>query len=679
MKNNLYFYPLALVVTTILLAHTATAQPAATPSKDQRMQWWRQARFGLFIHWGLYAIPAGAYKGNTHYGEWIMEEAQIPVAEYEQWAPQFNPTAFNAADWVSMAKQAGMKYLVITSKHHDGFCLWPSAVSNYDVEDRTPFKRDILGELATECRRQGRRFGLYYSIMDWHHPQAKGANFAQYREQYMKPQLQELLQRYTPDILWFDGEWIKEWTEEQGVALYNWLLLQQPNLIINNRIGKGRQGMQGMTKGNAVGDFGTPEQEILAQKTSQDWESCMTMNNHWGYNAADTNWKSATQLIWNLIDVVSKGGNYLLNVGPMANGQFPEACVERLAAMGSFMQQYGHTIYPARPWEQVADGDGVKYATNPAGGQWVYLKSPAPAPLYLRKLLPKPGTTLRPALAGSRPLHTRPTPNGLLLPSLPAQAWHQGVMVLQANGLPQTLAPTPQIGSAAEAKAGFKVITSTQETLSIAAPAGTTVYYTTNGSTPTQAATRYTGPIPLKAGGLYKAVAYQAGAMPSEVATLQVIKGKYRIQINQQPARQYSAAGPVTLVDGQQGSPTHHHKDWLGFEGVPLQLTMDLGRPQAVHSVTLGLLQNHGAWIFLPRQVELYGGLQPNELQALGSKELPAPTQAEPTLRQALQVQASAAPVRYLQVRITPQGICPPWHAGNGAKAWLFIDEVAVN
>ncbi|MHC4508777.1 MAG: alpha-L-fucosidase, partial [Planctomycetota bacterium] len=281
-----------------------------TISKDERMNWWREVRFGMFIHWGLYAVPAGEWKGEQipGIGEWIMERADIPVSEYEQLAKQFNPVEFDADQWVRIAKNAGMKYIVITSKHHDGFCLWDSKFTDYDVMDATPFKRDILAELAHACRRHGIRLCFYHSIMDWHHPDAQAPfypnyndrkqsnpSFDRYVEYYLKGQLKELVRNYGPlGILWFDGEWVKDWTREMGWDMFDFVLGLQPDIIVNNRVGNGRQGMRGLSASDEfAGDYGTPEQQIPAKGLpGVDWESCMTMNDTWGYKSYDHNWKS---------------------------------------------------------------------------------------------------------------------------------------------------------------------------------------------------------------------------------------------------------------------------------------------------------------------------------------------------------------------------------------------------
>jgi alpha-L-fucosidase len=335
-------------------------------TKDERMAWWRDARFGMFIHWGVYSVPAGTYQGKRidGLGEWIMNDAHIPIAEYEKFAGQFNPIGFNADQWVRLAKEAGMKYIVITSKHHDGFCLWDSKVTRWDIMDATPFKRDILKELSQACRKNGIRLCFYHSIMDWHHPDAQGPcypnyndrhklnpNFDRYVETYLKPQLTELLTNYGPlGVMWFDGEWIDNWTEPMGKDLYAFVRSEQPAILVNNRVGKGRKGMEGLNKGDDyAGDFGTPEQQVPPTGLpGVDWESCMTMNDTWGFKSYDENWKSSETLVRTLVDAASKGGNFLLNVGPTPEGLIPEPSVQRLKDMGRWMAVNSESIYGTR-------------------------------------------------------------------------------------------------------------------------------------------------------------------------------------------------------------------------------------------------------------------------------------------------------------------------------------------
>ncbi len=373
---------------SVVLCATAVLAQETPAQKAERMAWFNNDRFGLFIHWGVYSVPAGEWQGKTNYGEWFLEETKMPVSQYMQYAKEFNPVKFDARQWVRMAKDAGMKYIVITSKHHDGFGIFRSDLTDWCMK-ATPFPRDPLAELAAACRAEGLRLCFYYSIMDWHHPDwetrrawndtapASPPDMERYIR-FMKGQLKELITRYGPlGILWFDGEWENPWTVERGRDLYNYVRSLQPDIIINNRIGKGRAGMDGMDKGaGGVGDYGTPEQEIPSTGFGPgvSWESCMTMNNHWGYNKRDQNWKSTKTLVRNLIDCASKGGNYLLNVGPTSEGLFPEPSVQRLAEIGRWMKVHREAIYgtSASPFKDLPWGRCTQKAA-PDGTTRLYL------------------------------------------------------------------------------------------------------------------------------------------------------------------------------------------------------------------------------------------------------------------------------------------------------------------
>ncbi len=359
-----------------------------TEQRDARLKWWNDARFGLFIHWGLYSQAAGYWNGKPSKGagEWIMNDMQIPDSQYAKLVPQFDPEKFNAREWVRLAKNAGMKYIVITSKHHDGFGLFRSESTDWCIKS-TPFQRDPLRELADACHAEGVKLCFYHSIMDWHHPgylprkswndlANPNPDFDRYVA-YMKGELKELLTRYGPiGILWFDGEWESSWTPERGEDLYNYVRGLQPDIIVNNRVGKARSGMVGMNKDNArVGDYGTPEQQIPATGFGPGvyWESCMTMNDTWGYKRDDQDWKSAQTLVRNLIDCASKGGNYLLNVGPTGEGLIPDASVERLKEIGEWMKINHAAIYgtSASPFAKLDWGRCTKKTTS--GGVTLYL------------------------------------------------------------------------------------------------------------------------------------------------------------------------------------------------------------------------------------------------------------------------------------------------------------------
>jgi alpha-L-fucosidase len=343
-------------------------------SKDEKMEWWREARFGMFIHWGVYAQMAGVYRGHQQArggAEWIMNRMKVPVAEYKAVARQFNPTKYNPDEWVRMAKDAGMKYIIITAKHHDGFALFDSKASDWDITDATPYGKDLLKPLAEACKKHGIKLGFYYSqAQDWGNaggsvarkvmaegwlnpdsakidaytqqhkghwdPAQETATFAQYIDRVAVPQVKEILSNYGEiSVLWWDTP--TNMTDEAALKLQEVLKLQ-PNIITNDRL----------KRPNFPGDTRTPEQKIPAQGDGSDWETCMTMNGTWGFRTSDQNWKSTETLIRNLVDIASKGGNYLLNVGPKPDGTFPQESIDRLKAVGDWMKVNSEAIYATK-------------------------------------------------------------------------------------------------------------------------------------------------------------------------------------------------------------------------------------------------------------------------------------------------------------------------------------------
>ncbi len=392
--------------------------------RDSRMKWFREARFGMFIHWGVYSVPAGTYDGKQigGIGEWIMHQGRIPTARYQAYAKEFNPVKYNAETWVKLAKNAGMKYIVITSKHHDGFAMFNSETSPWNITKATPFGRDPLKELATACQKHGMKLGFYYSqAQDWNHPggaaagghwdKAQDGDMTEYIKNIAVPQVKEILTKYGKvSCLWWDTPY--EMTKERADLLLP-LLKLQPGIIYNNRLGGGYKG-----------DTETPEQFIPATgyPGGRDWETCMTMNDTWGYKSYDQNWKSAETLIRNLVDIASKGGNYLLNVGPTNLGEIPGPSIERLKAVGSWMKQNSQGIYATSPSPfKKLDWGRCTRVTN-AAGSTLYLHVfnwPTNGQLLVPGL--KNDVTGSSLLVGGQKLSTKNTADGVLV-SLPKVA-----------------------------------------------------------------------------------------------------------------------------------------------------------------------------------------------------------------------------------------------------------------
>lgn len=366
----------------------------AQTKPGDKMDWWREARFGMFIHWGPYSILGGMYNGHQQRrggAEWIMNRCKIPVAEYQAYAKQFNPVKYDPDFWVRLAKEAGMKYIVITAKHHDGFAMFKSNASNFNIVDFTPYKKDVLDKLAKACRKHNMKLGFYYSqAQDWNNPGGSAARkvmnegwlnpdsakidaytaehdghwdpvqetrtMEQYINEVAVPQVKELLANYGDvAVIWWDTP--VQMTDEFAQKLDN-ILKQYPQVITNDRL----------KRPNFSGDYKTPEQKIPdpGELDGRDWETCMTMNSSWGYKSYDQNWKTPGMLIRNLVNIASKGGNYLLNIGPTADGEIPQQSIEGLREIGKWLKVNGEAIYGTQrsPIGQFEWGDCTRKDTE---------------------------------------------------------------------------------------------------------------------------------------------------------------------------------------------------------------------------------------------------------------------------------------------------------------------------
>lgn len=522
------------------------------------MKWWKDSRFGMFIHWGLYSIPAGKWGNSTNHAEWIRETAHIPLDEYENFQKQFNPTKFDANQWAKLAKEAGMKYVVITTKHHDGFNLFFSKYTDWSVKN-TPFHRDIMRELSTAVRKQGLTMGWYHSIMDWHHPDylprrtweekdrpATGAKFDRF-VQYLRNDVSQLLTEYGPiGVMWFDGEWESTWNTRYGDALYALCRQKQPNVIVNNRVSVGRAGTEdGITK---AGDYGTPEQSIPDTGIpGQSWETCMTMNGNWGYNAADYNWKSTQTLVRNLIDIASKGGNYLLNIGPRADGTFPPEAVQRLHEIGAWMKVNGDSIY----------GTDASLFDHLSWGRSTTKVDRNGSSIYLQVFdFPKDGRIVVPGI-GNRPISARVLGVGGSLPvtrrgtdlvvqlSKPSNAIAT-VVELKLKGKPVVYKP-PVINAESD-------LVVDKETVRITGPISPmTVRYTVDGTEPTSNSPIYLTPISIDGTQTLRAATFEG-----------------RVRVSQVVAQKFTRVIPDPAVQGISLKPGLIRRVFFGaWEKVP--------------------------------------------------------------------------------------------------------------
>jgi alpha-L-fucosidase len=409
------------------------------------MAWWREARFGLFVHWGVYSVPAGEYQGHKvpHLAEWIMNAARIPKEEYRKFAAGFNPKEYDARQWVDAARKCGARYMVVTAKHHDGFALFDSKVTDWDAVDATPAKRDLLGELAAACRDAKMPLGFHYShAQDWWHPggasygkpwdAAQAGNFDEYLDRIAIPQIRELNERYGPvACLFFDTPAKMTPQRAQRVAA-----AVPAQTILNDRLGSMarwdyRCAENRMPKGNAP---------------AADWELCRTMNGTWGFRKEPTNWISARDLLRELVMTASMGGNYLLNVGPDADGRFPPQAMERLEAIGAWLAAFGDSVYgtrafrlPEQQWKGVAT---LKPASDGTCKVFLHLFDwPANGTLDVAGLAEKPASTR--LLGGSAELTTEGGHGLWTIRGLPPDPVHPDVSVVELTFAeqPQTTKP----------------------------------------------------------------------------------------------------------------------------------------------------------------------------------------------------------------------------------------------
>jgi alpha-L-fucosidase len=540
---------------TISLLTPAVYSDSAASGRPDRLEWFLNDKFGMFIHWGVYSDPAGEWKGRRggNYSEWIMNDARIPAEEYaREIAAKFNPVDFEAEEWVSLAKNAGMKYIVITAKHHDGFAMYHSRVSPYNIVDFTPFKRDPMKELAAACRKHGIRLCFYYSqTKDWHHPDAEGnhwdypdtssKNFTRYLEEKCIPQLRELLANYGPiGLIWFDTP--GQISLEQSRYLTDLVHELQPECLVNGRVGHG----QGDYK--EMGDNYLPKP---GERIDDAWETSATMNHSYGYKKIDDDWKSTTRLIHSLIAVVCRGGNYLLNVGPTGKGVIQKESVERLRGIGEWLKVNGEAIYDTRPWKIDLENENVAFTTS-ADGKYLYVictEWPGEK-LRLETVRLKKGSPVTMLGYETGPLNWKQNANYLQI-DIPKEIQQEGQRPCRHAWVfkTQAMASVPQ----PEMRPAAGVFNQSNIFVEIVPPDNAEVFYTIDGSRPTSESRRYSGPLTLNRSTKVRARCYR-----KDHGLSRIVENDYRIG--------FFNALDLSDVDLKNGLHARHYQgvwNWL--------------------------------------------------------------------------------------------------------------------
>ena len=705
------------------------AYDASWKSLDNRPipGWFEDAKLGIFIHWGPYSVPAWSPKGSYSewYQFWLENETvmgngdftgqEVPEFQkktygeestYYDFGEMFKADLFDADEWAGLIEQSGAKYVVVTSKHHDGFCLWPSKEANdrgfpWNSVD-VGAKKDLLGELTTAMHKSDIKMGMYFSLYEWFHPWWLNDR-ERFVDDHFHPQFKDLVERYKPDLLWGDGEWSMSSDKWKTEALIAWLYNEssvKDKVIINDRWGQDTRHKHGgyfTTEYKSDADFDKP------------WEECRGMGFSFGYNRNEDieDYNSAQTLVLMLCDLVAQGGNLLLDIGPDGRGQIPVIMQERLVQLGEWMDVNGDAIYGTRRWKfpvQWTEGDRncKRDDQHYVGGDYILEQTISPISpecavkevfftykdgnlfaitpkwpgdnLVLKNITAGKNTTVR-FLDSGEELQWE-SDNGNIIIRMPDY---------NPNTIKTNLAYAFQItdirayAKNPKIKVTYPGFGEKTEVI-IEANDNATIYYTLDGSTPDKDSKVYKKPIFLKKTSTLSCVAFEDDKHPSDMVS-QKINVYYQVkslELTHQPSERYRANGVVSLMDMKKGSLKIGDGNWLGFEGEDAEMIIDFGKSIEINEIIVGCLQAQKSWVFAPENIEYFISENGNQFQNIGAYSNPEATSKGENMRMDISQNFDNTEGRYLKISIKNIGQCPEWHKGAGGTCWLFVDEIAI-
>lgn len=727
MKNALIFLIFCIIACSF---KSDQAYDSTWESLDKRPtpSWFGDAKFGIFIHWGPYSVPAWSPKGT--YSEWYQywlqkgkifgngkyTNREIPDfhkntygegSTYYDLGKLFKADLFDSKKWAQLFEKSGAKYVVITSKHHDGYCLWPNKEANdrgfaWNSAD-VGAKKDLLGEFTAAIRETDIKLGMYYSLYEWFHPWWLNDK-DRFVKEHFHPQVKDLVERYQPDMLWADGEWemsSKQWKTEELIAwLYNESSVKE-KIIINDRWGQGTRHHHGgfyTTEYESSGDFDRP------------WEECRGMGLSFGYNRNEDieDYNSAKALVLMLCDVVSRGGNLLLGIGPDGHGQIPPIMQERLLQIGKWLDINGEAIYGTRKWknntqwspgnknckgkeQHYISGDyileqtiapldsscAVKevFFTYKGGNLYAIAPKWPGKKLILRNIKTSENTKIK-LLDNGKELKWKEV-NGNIEISLPEYNPNEvrsdiAFVFSLSNILEYAKKPKVKI-----TYGGF----SKKVQVEILGNKKSKIYYTTDGSTPDQNSKLYKGVLSIDNTMTISCIAYEDGKNPSDIFKQEI---KYynqvkSLKITPQPHKKHCANGEISLMDNIRGSTKIKKGNWLGFPGEDVELLIDFGKKRSVNNIQIGCLQAQSSWIFAPESIEYYTSDNGRNFTKIDNYANPEASKKSDTQVIDFQKSFNNIQSRYLKIKIISTKKCPQWHDGSGKDCWLFIDELIIN